>query len=81
MFTVQLRPARCVLAGAGFPSGHKSPAAHKPQSLAHVIRPTPSLNPTIPRPPPHPPTPLTHRNHPDLMKGYPEVVDFYEYWE
>ena len=25
--------------------------------------------------------PEAYRNHPDLMKGYPEVVDFYEYWE
>jgi hypothetical protein len=40
---------------------------------------TPPLTPTLtPPPPPNPPPP---RNHPDLMKGYPEVVDFYEYWE
>jgi glutamate synthase (ferredoxin) len=25
--------------------------------------------------------PEAYRNHPDLMKEYPEVVDFYEYWE
>jgi glutamate synthase domain-containing protein 1 len=25
--------------------------------------------------------PEAYRNHPDLMKNYPEVVDFYEYWE
>ncbi|KAI8464547.1 MAG: ferredoxin-dependent glutamate synthase [Monoraphidium minutum] len=25
--------------------------------------------------------PEAYRNHPDLMKSYPEVVDFYEYWE
>jgi glutamate synthase (ferredoxin) len=25
--------------------------------------------------------PEAYRNHPDLMRGYPEVVDFYEYWE
>lgn len=25
--------------------------------------------------------PEAYRNHPDLMKEYPEVVNFYEYWE
>lgn len=25
--------------------------------------------------------PEAYRNHPDLMKHYPEVVDFYEYYE
>lgn len=58
--------------GAGVHWGAAGQPLRNPNTISVL-----TVDPPTPQPLPHP----TPRNHPDLMKGYPEVVEFYEYWE